>query len=236
MEFDAVEPGFLGARRGGGEQVRQHVGQIGDVGQAGVADPLPVPHPQGFELAHIDDAVEFLIGQGLEVRAYILLGPIRGPEGSANLIRHAQEAVEKLLGIGPAADGQEIDALDEEFGLPFARPVHRVGQFPQAGDEAVVANTQQRARGYVADTRRLDHDGAGPALGKALVPVEHVISDEALLVGAPRHHGRHPGALGQRQGSHLHGRIEHRIGGLFGTGPGAGVRVVLDFFGRLPHG
>ena len=70
-------------------------------------------------------------------------------------------------------------------------------QLRQAGEEAVVADPEQRPAGNVADAGRLDHERPRLPAREALVPLEHLRRDEPVLGGAPGHHGRHPGALGQ---------------------------------------
>ena len=83
---------------------------------------------------------------------------------------------------------------------PLAR-AHGLDQRRQAGDEAVVADAQQRPARDVADAGRLDDDRAGLPLREALVPASTSGGDEAVLGRAPRHHRRHPGALRELRGA-----------------------------------
>ena len=110
-----------------------------------------------------------------------------------------QVAAEERLARRPPADGQEVDDLDEQLRPSAAGSPHGVDERAQARDEAVVTDAQQRSARDVADAGRLDDDRAGLPLREALVPVEHVGGDEAVLGRAPRHHRRHPGAVGELQ-------------------------------------
>src|SRR5688500_4064520 len=103
---------------------------------------------------------------------------------------------EVRFALGPSANGKKVDELDEDAGLARAGPADGVDQPCEPGHEAVVADAQERAARDVADARGLDDDGARLAPGKALIPGEHALADEAVGSGAPGHHGRHPRARG----------------------------------------
>jgi hypothetical protein len=123
---------------------------------------------------------------------------------------------EEFLRIGPAADGEKIDELDEEARAPFARTPHRFHQAGKTRQEAIVTDPQEGPARHVADAGRLDHDGAGHALGKTLIPPDQVLGDVAILGCPPRHHGGNPGALVQRDRADLDGRKQPgggRLGG-----------------------
>ncbi len=79
---------------------------------------------------------------------------------------------------------------------PLARRTVRT-RSDRPGKEALVPDPKQRPARNVADSGRLDHERAGLATRETLVPGEHLRCDHAVLGGAPRHHGRHPGALRQ---------------------------------------
>ena len=105
----------------------------------------------------------------------------------------------------------------------------------QARNEAIVADPHQRTARDVADAGRLDHDRAGAPLREARIPFDHGVGDEAVLGRPPRHHGRHPGALFQRDRADRDGREQPR-----GLGLGAGrnpavFRLELDALRRTPH-
>ena len=63
--------------------------------------------------------------------------------------------------------------MNSRVSPPLALP-HRLDQRPKPGDEAVIADAQQRPARHVADAGGLDHDRARPAAREALVPVEHL--------------------------------------------------------------
>ena len=50
---------------------------------------------------------------------------------------------EEFLRIGPAADGEKIDELDEEARAPFARTPHRFHQARKSRQEAIVTDPQR---------------------------------------------------------------------------------------------
>src|SRR5262245_63779818 len=105
-----------------------------------------------------------------------------------------EEAREELLRLRAPADGEEIDDLDQEPRMAFARALHRLRELAQTRKEPVVADAQERTGGDVADAGRLDHDRTWLSAREALVPGEVLVGDEAVLGRAPWHHRRHPRA------------------------------------------
>ena len=99
-----------------------------------------------------------------------------------------------------------------------------------------MANPHQRATRNVADAGGLDHDRAGAAPGEAHIPVDHVVGDETIVGGAPWHHGRHPGALLERQRADRDRREQARGGGLRLRRYAAVARLMLNALRRTPHG
>ena len=112
-------------------------------------------------------------------------------------ISDGKEALKELFRLGAAADGEEIDQLNEEARASLARAPHRFDQAAQPGQEAVVPDAQQRPAAHVTDAGRLDHDGARHAAGETLIPFDDLVGHIAFLGCPPRHHGRHPGSLRQ---------------------------------------
>ena len=105
----------------------------------------------------------------------------------------------------------------------------------QARDEPVVADAEQRTAWNIADAGRLDHNRARLSLRKALVPPEHVRRDETVVGRAPRHHRRHPRAVGELQPSRVK-RAEKTRGGRFcRIRPSRGERRVADPLRRRLH-
>ena len=118
-----------------------------------------------------------------------------------------EEALEIFRRVGPPPDGEKINQLNEQPGVAVALPADGLDQIREAGDEAIVADAQQRARGNVADAGRFDDDGAGPTAGKPAIPVQDIVGDFAVAGGAPRNHGGHPGAGFELDGADIH-RLE----------------------------
>ena len=81
---------------------------------------------------------------------------------------------------------------------PLAPLPHRLDEAPEPGDEAVAADAQERAARHVPDAGCLHDQHAGLALGEAAVPLEHLGGDVAVLGRPPRHHRRHPRAVGRQ--------------------------------------
>ena len=105
----------------------------------------------------------------------------------------------------------------------------------QAGHEAIVADAQQRAARHVADAGRLDDDRAGPPCGEALVPVEHVVGDDAVVGGAPGDHGGHPGAVGEVEAAAVERREPARRRRLVRGRPACRRQRVPHAARRMPH-
>ncbi len=57
---------------------------------------------------------------------------------------------------------------------PGAPRADRPDELPGPGTKPIVSDAEQRAARHVADPGRLDHEGAGLAVGEAAVPVEHL--------------------------------------------------------------
>ena len=201
----------------------------------GVADPFAEAHAQGFELARVEDAVQFGVRHRLEGFADFCLVRSFHAQRRPDIVGHDEEAVEELRRVRPAPDRQEIDALDEKAGLPFAGAPDGLHQFLQPRNVAVVPDPQQRTRRDIANAGGFDDQAAGLAAGELLVPVEHVVGDPAFLVRAPRHHGRHPGAARERQRADADRTEPQGTLGLFPGRPGARFRRILDPFRRFPH-
>ena len=106
-----------------------------------------------------------------------------------------EELAEVPRGLGPPANPQEVDDLDEEPGPPAARPPHGAHQLGEARDEPVVADPKQRSARDVANAGGLDYERTGLTARESLVPGQHLRRDQPILGSAPRHHRRDPGAL-----------------------------------------
>ena len=205
VQLHPVEARLAGAHGRGGKQRRQGLRQRGDVRQLEVRDALARPHGQRFPVARAQDRAKLIVGERGEPRSNLSIGRFRHAERAAMIRRDRQKSLEKLPRIGTPAHRQKIDELNEEARLAGARAPHRLDQTGQPRDEPIIADAQQRPARHLPDARGLDHDGARPASGEALVPVEHLRSDQPVLGGPPRDHGGHPGALPEHEAANAHG-------------------------------
>jgi hypothetical protein len=93
-----------------------------------------------------------------------------------------------------AAGPRWVDGLRRRVrSAPLA---HRLDEAPEARDEAVAADAEERAARHVADAGGFHDQHAGLALGEAAVPLEHLKGDVAVLGCPPGDHRRHPRAVG----------------------------------------
>ncbi len=72
------------------------------------------------------------------------------------LLADLEKLPEVLSWLGAPTNAQEVDELNEQARLASARLSYDVDQLAQARQEAIVADAQQRAAGYVANAGRLD--------------------------------------------------------------------------------
>ncbi len=219
MQLDAVEAGLAGAAGGVGEEAGQHLRQVADVRAVEVGHPLAEAVAEVLELARRERPLQLFRRQRQEALAHLVLRQVVGAEEGAVAVGDLEVAAEVGLRLRPPPDRQEVDDLDEEAGVAAAGAAHGLDQLGEAGEEAVVADAQQRAARDVADAGRLDDERPRLAVGEALVPVEHLVGDEALLGGAPGHHRRHPGALLELHGADPDGGEPEGGGRLLGGRP-----------------
>ena len=242
MQFGAVEAGCARAPRGLREQRRQLVRQRPDVRQVQVVDRFARAEVQGLQVTRVKHPRPPLgaqVQQRLPGRRLVLPGKSWKSWKSGTLQqgrRQGQVALEKGARLGPATDAQEVDQLHEQARVATAGLVHGAGQATQPVDMAVVPDAQQRAAGHVADPGGLDDDGTGPAAGETRIPLHDILGDLALLVGAPGHHRRHPGAVAQRQGPDTDGAEQPRGAGLRDGRHAAVTGDESDAFSGFPHG
>ncbi len=234
VQLDAVEPRLAGAGRRVGEEPGERLRKIPHVGDVHVPHALPMAEVEGLPLPRRQHPVE----EGPRRRQQVLahLG-IRGREPSglpgglrespAQVVRHGEVAPEIVLRGRPPADGEEVDDLDEEAGVPSALAAHRLHEVAQAREEPVVPDAQERPARDVADPGSFHDQCTGPALGEAAVPVHDLAGDDAVLRGAPGDHGGHPGPLLGRQGpaDPDRGEPERRGRLLLGRPAGGGDRM-----------
>jgi len=151
--------------------------------------------------------------------------PVISPD-HAQRVGDREVAVEERRGLGPAADGQEVDDLDEEPRAPPAPLANDLHQLAQARHEAVVADPEERAAWYIADARRFHHEDTWLTFRKPGVPVQHVGRHESLVGRPPGDHRRDPRALVDVERAERERREEARPRRLLARRPaGRGQRV-----------
>ena len=190
---------------------------------------------QRFPFARVQYAFQLGFRKGCETVTDRLFGPVGGVQACTMALAYPQKPLEEFFRFGTAADTEEIDDLDEDPRMPLAGAAYRFNQFAQAGDVAVVTDAQQRPAGDVAYARCFDDYRPGASTRKALVPLQHVCSDNTVFVRAPRHHRRHPGALLQFERADARRAEESRCASFLCRGHPAGVGMKLDSLRRLPH-
>ena len=120
MELDAVKAGLLGTHCGIGEQTRQHLRQFANMRMLHVGDPLAITEMQRFQFALLvstpASSSSLIAAKRLRISA-----SERPGERGAMLVGDDEKPFEEFLRIGPAADGEKIDELDQEARAPFAR-------------------------------------------------------------------------------------------------------------------
>ena len=194
VQLHAVESRLLGACRRLGEQSRQHPRQLADVRQVRVGDPLALAEPQALELPLVQEAGPLRLRQSRQRLADVV---VRTRQQRAVPVGESQVLPEVSLRLGPAADPEEVDDLDEQPGASAARLTDGAHQLGQAGNESVVTDPKQRSARNVPDAGRLDHECPRLPACEALVPREDLRCDQPVVGGPPRHHGGDPGALRQ---------------------------------------
>src|ERR1700722_19789170 len=172
-----------------------------DVGHA-----LAIAEIERFQLAGVEDLLQLIVWESSEPRAHVWLGRIGAAECVSMVVRDAEELREVPRRIRAAANGQEIDDLNEEPRLTAARLADHAHEVTQAGQKAVVADSKQWPARHVADARRLDNNRARTPAGETFAPVKNVGRYEPIVTRSPGDHGGHPGALDQFDRANFHRR------------------------------
>ena len=235
VQLHPVKTGLLRAPRSRGKQTRQHLWQLLDMRPFCVGDALTRTHVQRLPFPRIQHLGPLLGVHLYQVFTHRFLAPVLCTQGLAQTRCDAQKALKVFGRLGAAADVEKVNDLDQCTGLALAFAVDGLHQTLQAFDIAVMANAQQRAAGHIADAGGFDHDGARSTARKAAIPLQHIFGHPAFIVGAPWHHGRHPGALQQGQRTDMDRAEQARGLGLFSAGRMAQLAVKLDTLGRFPH-
>src|SRR5580704_14049819 len=99
--------------------------------------------------------------------------------------RYLEELSEVARRYGATPDGQKVDQLNEQPCSPTAGAAHHLRQLAQAGRKAIMPSAQQRSTRYVTDARGLDDECSRAPAREALVPLQHLRRDDAVLARTP---------------------------------------------------
>jgi len=195
MQLDPIETRFASPAGSPREETGKCPRQSLDVGKVEIGDSLPVAKAQIFELSVVEYIFQLIVRHGCEGFSHLLVGSTADEISVA--LGELQIAVQEFLWLRSSAYRQEVDDLNEETGATLAGSVNSLYELAQAGQEAVMTDTEQRAAGHIADPCRFHDQGSGRTTGEAFVPTQDFLSDVALLGSPPRHHGWNPGALSE---------------------------------------
>src|SRR5574341_2340065 len=117
--------------------------------------------------------------------------------------RDCEEPIEIFHRVRSSFDGKEVDDLNEELRLTFARLTHSFNQSPQARQKPIMPNAQQRPARNVAHAGMYDYQHGRLTFGESSIPIEIVPRDEPVFGRAPGHHRRHPRAILEGQWANL---------------------------------
>ena len=112
MQFDAVEAGLAGAHRRVGKQAGKRFRQIANVRVLHIGDALTKTELQRFAFIRRKNVGKFVVAHGAEPDADFRIG--RAGQRRPMPIGDDEKSLEELLRVGPAANGEEIDELDQK--------------------------------------------------------------------------------------------------------------------------
>ena len=165
VQLDAVESGEPGSTCGRGEDAWQHRRQIAHVRQMQIGDALAIAEPQRLELRGGQHALQLDVSCGHQPRPHVIVGRRRIAQLFTMPVGDLEIASDELALLGPPADREEVDDLDEEPGAPAARAPNHVDELARArgqtghGRCAAAARSAYRARRWLRQRSRPD----GPA-------------------------------------------------------------------------
>src|SRR6267154_954209 len=113
MEFDSIETGFAGTSGGAGEQARQLSRQIANLRQMYVGHALAVAEVERFQLARVEEFLEFLAWQCWKPGADLEVFGVDLAERAAVARRDHEKLREVARWIWPPPYCQEIDDLNK---------------------------------------------------------------------------------------------------------------------------
>ncbi len=129
VQLHAVEACLLGPGGGLGKKGRQGLGKVSDPGEVEVIDALPRAIDQVLEFVGLENLGPKLLGLGGQPSPQLPLGEPRGfrlqvlepPPVPGPKLEEAFKVDPRLL---PPPNAQEVEDLDEEFGLASTLPSH----------------------------------------------------------------------------------------------------------------
>jgi hypothetical protein len=146
-----------------------------------------------------------------------------------------QKPREVFCRIGTAFDGEEIYDLYQQTRVAVAGAADGFDEFAEPGQEAFVADAQERSTGYVAHARRFDDDGTRSPRRETPVPFEHFARHETVFRRAPRNHRRNPRPLFKLERANLDRLKEESTRRRLARRPARVGDVVPDDFRWVPH-
>ena len=218
MQLDAVEARLARAARGRRRRARAaRAAARGCAAGATSVDPLAVAVVERLELARRRAPRPATRSSSAGERARTSsLGRVRqpaSPSAAPGASRCASSTARKrakyFVALGPAADGEEVDELDEQ---PRAgRRCARAPSRPAAASPGTKRSWPMRSSGPLGTSRMpVASTTITPGCPSAKRAYHSSTSggDEAVLGRAPGHHRRHPGALGGRAAGPMRDRRE----------------------------
>jgi hypothetical protein len=175
-----------------------------------VGDALAIAECECFVFGCGQNLREFDVAQLRKARPHDVVGRVGIGHGPPVAVGDVKEPLQELRSIGTTSDRQKINDLNEQARMACTCLAHGLHQAAQSGNVAVMADTQQGSARYVANPGRLDHDGAGPAARKALIPRDHLVGHKAVLGRPPWHHCGHPRTLFEHDGTDPNGSEQAR--------------------------
>ena len=100
-------------------------------GTVHVGDALAIAELQRFQFVRRQHGRKFVVAHRRKAGAHVGVGQAGLAERGAMAVGDGEKALEELLRIGPAADREKIDQLDEEPRAAVACPPHRLRQAAQ---------------------------------------------------------------------------------------------------------
>src|SRR6266404_959978 len=150
-------------------------------------------------------------------------------------ICYFKKSSKELIGFRSAFHCEKVDDLDEKFRLASARFASRLDQLFQSGQKSIMPDSEQGPARNIANTGGFDDQRGRSSFRETAIPIEIVLSDEAVFSRPPGDHRRHPGAACECERTDVYRLKEQRFYGLVSRGPARFRNRMLDGVRELPH-